>query len=107
MAQKKHKKRHSQSTINAKRQVAEAKLAEEKDRARKRMNPTARSLLVGDAVFLAIVSLLDGKGMLDPFVSGICSIIGVVLLLLGLWFQFGGGRKKSAFRSGDDWPGLK
>lgn len=106
MAQKKHKKRHSQSTMNAKRQVAEAKLAEEKDRARKRMNPTARNLLLGDVVFLAVVSMLEKAGAFSPFASGICSMIGIILLLLGLWFQFGAGRKKSAFRSGDDWPGL-
>ena len=106
MAQKKHKKRHSQSTMTAKRQAAETKLADDKDRARKRMNPTARGILVGDVVFLAIISMMESKGALSPSVSTLSSVIGVGLLLLGLWIQFGSGRKKSAFRSGDDWPGL-
>lgn len=106
MAQKKHKKRHSQSTINAKRQATQAKIADEKDRARKRMDPTARTLLLGDLVFLAIVSMLDQAKLLSPAVSGFCTIIGVVLLLAGLWFQFGRKAREKSFGSRSDWPGL-
>lgn len=106
MAQKKYKKRHSQSTMNAKRQANEAKIAEEKDRARKRMDPTARTLLLGDLVFLAIVSMLDQAGMLSDYVSAFCTAIGIVLLLAGLWFQFGRKAQKKSFGSKSDWPGL-
>ena len=86
MSHKKYKKRHSQSTINAKRQANQAKLADEKDRARKRMDPTARTLLFGNLVFLSITVLL--------------TIIGVILLILALWFQFGG-------KGQDRWNGGK
>ena len=106
MAQKKCKKRHSQSTMNAKRQANEAKIAEEKDRARKRMDPTARTLLLGDLVFLAIVSMLDQAGMLSDYVSAFCTAIGIVLLLAGLWFQFGKKAKEKSYGRKRDWPGL-
>ena len=90
MSHKKYKKRHSQSTINAKRQANQAKLADEKDRARKRMDPTARTLLFGNLVFLSITVLLERNGLISPLFSGACTIIGVILLILALWFQFGG-----------------
>lgn len=89
MAQKKHKKRHSQSTMNAKRQAAEAKLAEEKSRAKNRMDPTARSLLFGDLVFLAVCQLLYSNGMMSETVSLITTLIGFAMIVLALWFQFG------------------
>ena len=66
MSHKKYKKRHSQSTINAKRQANQAKLADEKDRARKRMDPTARTLLFGNLVFLSITVLLERNGLISP-----------------------------------------
>ena len=92
MSQKKHKKRHSQSTINAKRQANQAKLADEKDRMQKRMDPTARNLLLGDLVFLAICQLLYNNGMISETFSTISSIIGLILLVIALWFQFGNKR---------------
>ena len=92
MSHKKYKKRHSQSTINAKRQANQAKLADEKDRARKRMDPTARTLLLLDLVFLAIISLLDANQMISAPVSAISSIVGLLLLIAALWFQFGKGK---------------
>ena len=92
MSQKKHKKRHSQSTINAKRQANQAKLADEKDRMRKRMDPTARNLLLGDLVFLAICQLLYSNGIISETLSALSSIIGLILLVIALWFQFGNKR---------------
>ena len=100
MSQKKHKKRHSQSTINAKRQANQAKLADEKNRMQKRMDPTARNLLLGDLVFLAICQLLYSNGIISETLSAISSIIGLILLVIALWFQFG---KKSGGSSGG-WP---
>ena len=101
MSKKKYKKRHSQSTINAKRQAAEARLADEKDRAKNRMDPTARTLLFGDLVFLAVCQLLDSKGMLSDTLSGGCTIIGAILLIVALWLQF--GKKKDDDHNGG-WP---
>ena len=50
MSQKKRKKRHSQPVMDAKRQATQARLADERDRARKRMDPTARTLLFGNLI---------------------------------------------------------
>ena len=94
MSQKKHKKRHSQSTINAKRQANQAKLADEKDRMQKRMDPTARNLLLGDLVFLAICQLLYNNGMISETFSTISSIIGLILLV-------------QIFQSAGTWLGTK
>ncbi|MGI5962711.1 MAG: hypothetical protein ACOX7N_03225 [Lawsonibacter sp.] len=95
MSQKKRKKRHSQAVLDAKRQAAQAKLAEEKDRARNRMNPIARNLLFGDLVFLAICQILYTQGMLSEFLSNGATILGIILLVAALYFQFvkgtGGG----------------
>ena len=92
MAQKKHKKRHSQDVMNAKRQATQANLA--KERNRNRMNPTARTLLFGDLIFLAVISMMDAAGMLSPTVTGSCTLIGFLLLVLALWYQFGAGSRR-------------
>lgn len=98
MSQKKYKKRKHSATVTAKRQAEQERIADEKDRARKRMDPTARTLLLLDLVFLAILSLLDANQMISAPLSAIGTIIGVILLLAALWFQFG---KKDKFgRSG-------
>lgn len=106
MSQKKYKKRHSQSTMNAKRQAAQAKLADEKDRARKRMDPTARNLLLGNLVFLAASQMLYTNGMMSDTVNAITSIIGIILLFVALWFQFGKKKRDGRPRGGGDWPDL-
>lgn len=66
MSHKKYKKRHSQSTINAKRQANQAKLADEKDRARKRMDPTARTLLFATWFFCPLPCCSSGTGSSPP-----------------------------------------
>ena len=88
MSQKKHKKRHSQSTINAKRQANQAKLADEKDRARKRLDPTARNLLLGDLVCMALCQILDQQGIISPEASAVTALLGLVVIVVALWFQF-------------------
>ena len=89
MAKKKYKKRQYTPVEAARRRAEQEKLADEKDRAKKRMDPTARLLLYGDLVFLALFSFLEYKGLISQLTSGLCTIIGVVLLLIALWFQFG------------------
>lgn len=98
MSQKKYKKRHHSSTVTAKRQAEQERIADEKDRARKRMDPTARTLLLLDLVFLAAISLLDAKGMVSSAVDVISTIVGIILLVAALWFQF--GKKDKWGRSG-------
>ena len=75
--------------------MEQEKLAEERDRAKKRMNPVARTLLLIDLVFLAVVSLLDINEMISDVISGACTLIGVAMLLIALWLQFGPKRRGS------------
>lgn len=89
MAAKKNKKRQHSRTVELKRQVEQEKLAEEKDRAKKRMDPTARLLLYGDLVFLALFAFLDSRELISELVSAAGTIVGVILLIIALWFQFG------------------
>lgn len=98
MSQKKYKKRKHSPTVTAKRQAEQERIADEKDRARKRMDPTARALLLIDLVFLAAISLLDVNQMLPPMLNAIATIVGVILLIAALWFQF--GKKDKWGRSG-------
>ena len=88
MAKKNNKRRHNR-TVELKRQVEQEKLTEEKDRARKRMDPTARMLLYGDLAFLALFSFLEYQGLVSELAGVLCTIVGVVLLFIALWFQFG------------------
>ena len=94
MARKKKKRQHSR-TVELKRQMEQEKLAEERDRAKKRMNPVARTLLLIDLLFLAVVSLLDINEMISDVISGACTLIGVAMLLIALWLQFGPKRRGS------------
>ena len=69
---KRNKKRPHSRTVELKRQVEQEKLASEKDRAKKRMDPTARLLLYGDLVFLALFSPLGlVEGEADGILSGL------------------------------------
>ena len=95
MAGKRNKKRPHSRTVELKRQMEQEKLAEERDRAKKRMNPVARTLLLIDLVFLAVVSLLDINEMISDVISGACTLIGVAMLLIALWLQFGPKRRGS------------
>ena len=78
MSKKKYKKRHSNSTMAAKRQAVQEELADQKDRERKRMDPTARALLLSDLVFLALISLLANNGLISDVVSGMSTMVGVL-----------------------------
>ena len=98
MAKKKNQKRRHSRAVELKRQVEQEKLAGEKDRAKKRMDPTARILLYCDLVFLAVCAVLETNHLISDLASGLFTIIGLVLLLLALWFQF--GKKDSGTRQG-------
>ena len=98
MSKKPNKKRHAASSAAVKRAADEAKLADRKDRERKRMDPIARTLLLGDLVFLAICQMLDKGGAMSETMANLTTIIGVILLFIALWLQFGGGRKNGGTR---------
>ena len=105
MSKQKHKKRHSQDVMDAKRQANQAKLADERARMQKRMNPAARNLLLTNLVFLAIAQLLYDQGILSDLASSCCTILGIILLFVALWLQF--GKKKSDSSGHGTWPGMR
>ena len=105
MSKKKHKKRHSQDVMDAKRRANQEKLADERARSRNRMNPVARTLLLSNLVFLAAAQLLYSNGIISEVVSSGCTILGIILLLAALWFQF--GKKKDDGQQQGNWPGLR
>ena len=94
----KHKKRHSNSTMAAKKRANAEAIADQKDRARRRMNPVARNLLLGDVVFLAACIWLEKMGVLSPELNSITALIGAAIIPIALYFQFvkkdGGSAKR-------------
>ena len=95
MSQKKHKKRHPQQKRNAAGPPAmESEFAS--DGRRKRMNRTSRNLLLLSLVLVAAVNLLVNMGMMGQAMANVLSLVGIILLVLALWFQFrdptGGGQ---------------
>ncbi len=103
MSGKKHKKRHSASAEAVKRQAVQDQIADQKDKERKRMDPAARLLLLGDLVFLAFLSILDRNGLLSPTLNAAGTGLGIVLLAAALYFQFG----KKGRGGGPSGPRLK
>ena len=97
MSKKKHsaKKRHSQSSMTAKKLAREEEIADYKDRDRKRLKPLARNILLSDLVLLAATMMLENTGVINEVVSSILTLVGVGLLMAALYIQFaGGGRSK-------------
>lgn len=90
----KNKKRQHSRTVDLKRQLEQEKLADEKSRAKNRWNPAGRALLWGDLVLLAASSLLEMNGLITDQAAGLCTIIGVILLLIALWLLFGSRKAK-------------
>lgn len=94
----KRKKRHPNSSAAVKLRAENARIADEKDRARRRMDPTARTILFGDLVFLAATALLEEKGILPTTYSNFFAVIGALLIPVALYFQFvkkdGGSSKR-------------
>ena len=93
MAKKSNKRQRSRA-VELKRQLEQEKLAGEWERAKNRWNPAGRALLYINLVFLAVLSLLEANRLIDRQISGLCTIIGVIVLLAALWLLFGDGGKK-------------
>ena len=51
---------------------------DDKDRYRKRMNPVARNILLGDLVFLAATAMLEQHGILPTTYSNFFAVIGAL-----------------------------
>ena len=60
------------------------------------MNRTSRNLLLLSLVLVAAVNLLVNMGMMGQAMANVLSLVGIILLVLALWFQFrdptGGGQ---------------
>ena len=69
-------------------------LADEQQQNTKKFNPTARNLLLTDLVILAVAVLGERYGILPPVVTTVITILGFILLLVAMWYQFGGGGDK-------------
>lgn len=87
----KKKKRHSHSAPSARTRSQGAALADDKIQTSKRFKPAARNLLLFNLVFLAVVQLMYNNHMISDLVSGACTLLGIILLFVSLWIQFGGG----------------
>lgn len=92
----KSKKRHSNSNAAVRQRAQENAIADKKDRDRKRMNPVTRNVLLGDAVFLVILEMLDRAGKLSALANAIGCFIGIILIGVALYFHFTGGSKTSS-----------
>ena len=95
MSQKKHKKRHPQAKRRVSAPVEESEFAS--DGTRKRMNGTTRNILLFALILLAATEAMFRAGLLPEAVA----IVGLVLLMIALWFQFGdpsGGSRTSSGR---------
>ena len=84
----KRKKRHANSSAAMRQRAENARIADEKDRYRKRMHPVARNILLGDLVFLAATAMLEQYGILPTTYSNFFAVIGALLIPVALYFQF-------------------
>lgn len=87
----KSKKKHKNSNQAVKQRELENMIADQKDRARKRMNPVARNILLGDLVYLSVIQLLDSNSMLTEITANVATLIGALLIPVALYFQFVNG----------------
>lgn len=85
----KKKKRRSHSAPGGQNRTQGSPLSEETRSGSKRFKPAARNLLFLDLIFLGVSQLLYSKQLLSQMASGLCTLVGLVLLLLALWIQFG------------------
>lgn len=79
MSRKKPKKSHMQSAAAARSRRDAAQLADQKDRERRRMSPTARNLLCIALVVLAVSELLY---QLDTITYQAATAVSVAVLIL-------------------------
>lgn len=89
MSKGKHKKRHSSSRASRRDdQLLESLPLHVEEKAKKRMKPLARNLLLGDLVLMAVCQLVMDKGPAWKTFSDVGCIVGILLLLAALYLQF-------------------
>ena len=88
MSQKKRKKRHPQNKRSVGAAAVESQFSSEGKR--KRLNPTARNLLLTTLVMLAVIQLLIQFSLITDALANGLSLFALALLIIALWVQFRG-----------------
>lgn len=94
MSKGKKRKHHSSSSRSQSYSSSEGSILSQDTSSSKRFNPMARNLLFADIVILGFAALGERYGFISPVVSSVLTVMGFLMLLAALWFQFGGGGKK-------------
>ena len=91
------------NTISSQARAAETVRIDEEVRDRKRLKTIARNILLADVALLGVCQLLLTAGIISNFTSGIISMLGIVLMLVALWIQFGKHGHDDNTRSSNRW----
>ena len=62
----------------------------------KKFNPLARNILYTDLIILAMAQIAYSNGWIGDTVSGITTIMGIILLIMALYIQFGPKKDNSS-----------
>lgn len=91
------------NTISSQAKAAETVRIDEEVRDRKRLKTIARNILLADVAMLGVCQLLLSANIINGFTSGIISILGIVLMVVALWVQFGNHGHDDNTRSSSRW----
>ena len=93
MSQKKNNRNKSVNTLPGKAGKTPGKLKASGEA--KKFNPLARNILYTDLIILAMAQIAYSNGWIGDTVSGITTIMGIILLIMALYIQFGPKKDKS------------
>lgn len=91
------------NTISSQAKAAETVRIDEEVRDRKRLKTIARNILLADVAMLGLCQLLLTANIINSFTSGIISMLGIVLMVVALWVQFGKHGNDDNTRSSSRW----
>ena len=61
----------------------------------KKFDPLARNILYTDLIILALAQIMYSNGWIGETLSGFSTVVGVVLLIVALYIQFGPKKDKN------------
>ena len=91
------------NSASVRAQAAETTRIDEEVRDRKRLKTIARNILLVDVAMLGVCQLLVSANIINSFTSGIISMLGIVLMIVALWIQFGKHVNDDNTRSSSRW----
>ena len=94
MSQKKNKRNKSVNTLPNKPGKTPGKLNASGEA--KKFNPLARNILYTDLIILAMAQIAYSNGWIGDAVSGITTVMGIILLIMALYIQFGPKKDNSS-----------